>query len=127
MMKTDAILTKRETEIAELFAWGATKKEVAQRLFISERTVENHTRNIYNKTGCSKVNELSAWWFCTRYHISLSLSPLKRSIIATILIILIIPQIFNTDNIVLRARTSSIRVVRARRKGDDSNINELTI
>ena len=40
-------LTKRESEIAELFAWGATKKDVASRLYISERTVENHTRNIY--------------------------------------------------------------------------------
>ena len=63
-------LTKRESEIAELFAWGASKKDIAKRLFISERTVENHTRNIYEKTGCSKVNELSAWWFCKTFHIS---------------------------------------------------------
>ena len=65
-----AELTKRESEIAELFAWGASKKDIANRLYISERTVENHTRNIYDKTGCSKVNELSAWWFCTKFHIS---------------------------------------------------------
>lgn len=35
----DANLTKRESEIAELFAWGASKKDVANRLNISERTV----------------------------------------------------------------------------------------
>ena len=62
MMKV-AELTKRESEIAELFAWGASKKDVANRLFISERTVENHARNIYAKIGCQKINELCAWWF----------------------------------------------------------------
>ena len=75
-------LTKREAEIAELLAWGATKKDVANRLFVSERTVENHTRNIYEKTGVTKINELSAWWFCTTFNISFDLSPLKRSAIA---------------------------------------------
>ena len=34
-MIMDAVkLTKRETEIAELFAWGASKKDVAKSLFI---------------------------------------------------------------------------------------------
>ena len=48
----DAVkLTKRESEIAELFAWGASKKDIANRLFISERTVENHARNIFIKTA----------------------------------------------------------------------------
>lgn len=79
-------LTKRESEIAELFAWGASKKDIANRLFISERTVENHTRNIYEKTRCAKVNELSAWWFCTTFHISFDLSPLRRKIISLCLL-----------------------------------------
>lgn len=79
-MNEFAELTKRESEIAELFAWGASKKDIATRLYISERTVENHTRNIYEKVGCSKVNELSAWWFCTNFHISFDLSPFKRNV-----------------------------------------------
>ena len=34
-MIEDAVkLTKRESEIAELFAWGATKKDIANRLYI---------------------------------------------------------------------------------------------
>lgn len=116
-------LTKREAEIAELFAWGASKKDIAERLFISERTVENHARNIYEKTGCSKVNELSAWWFCTKFHISFDLSPLKRKVIATTLVALLMPQIFNFDNVAIRVRTRNtcrtVRVIRSRRKFED--------
>ena len=48
-MKLNAELTKRENEVAELLAWGAAKKEVADRLFISTRTVENTARNIYGE------------------------------------------------------------------------------
>lgn len=40
-MRLKAELTRREGEVAELLAWGASKKEVAERLFISARTVEN--------------------------------------------------------------------------------------
>ena len=115
-------LTKRESEIAELFAWGASKKEIAERLFISERTVENHARNIYEKTGVSKVNELSAWWFCTKFHISFDLSPLKRKIIATMLLVFMIPQFVDFDNAAIRTRKSTcrtVRVTRSRRKTED--------
>lgn len=117
-------LTKRESEIAELFAWGASKKDIAKRLFISERTVENHTRNIYEKTGCSKVNELSAWWFCKTFHISFELSPFKRNAITMVMIMLMIPQIMDFDNMAIRTRTNScrvVRVVRARRKSGNDN------
>lgn len=113
-------LTKRESEIAELFAWGASKKDVANRLYISERTVENHTRNIYEKTGCSKVNELSAWWFCKTFNISFDLSPLKRKFIAIAFVVLMIPQIFNTDSVAIqRMRTRSYRITRVRRRIDN--------
>ncbi len=117
-------LTKRESEIAELFAWGASKKDIANRLFISERTVENHTRNIYEKTGCSKVNELSAWWFCTTFHISFDLSPFKRKAIAIMLLILTMPQAFDFDNVAVRTRTNTcpiVRTIRARRKTENNN------
>lgn len=53
-MKLNAELSPRETEIAELLAWGASKKETADRLFISPRTVENTARNIYAKNRHSK-------------------------------------------------------------------------
>ena len=75
---TETIFTPREREIAELIAWGATKKEIASHLFIAEHTVVTHARSIYEKTGCRKANELSAWWFCYRFRIPMTLSPLVR-------------------------------------------------
>lgn len=79
-MKEAATLSERETEISKLIAWGMAKKEIAALLSISERTVENHTRTIYKKVGVSKSNELSAWWFCTRYNIPFSESPITKNV-----------------------------------------------
>lgn len=50
-MRLKVELSRRETEVAHLLAWGASKKEVADMLFISTRTVENTARNIYAKVG----------------------------------------------------------------------------
>lgn len=118
-MNGSAKLTRRETEIAELFAWGASKKEVADRLYVSERTVENHARNIYRKTGCGKVNELAAWWFCTRFHISFDLSPLKRKAGALLLAALLVPQAMRWDGVAVRVSTRARTCRQARRRTDD--------
>jgi DNA-binding CsgD family transcriptional regulator len=85
-MNANVKLTKREAEIAELLAWGAAKKEVANTLYISTRTVENTARNIYEKIAIQKATELCVWWFCTHCGVSFSLSPIKRSIFSTIII-----------------------------------------
>ena len=42
-------LSNRETDIVRLVAEGFSNKEVAEKLFISFRTVENHLRSIYKK------------------------------------------------------------------------------
>jgi DNA-binding CsgD family transcriptional regulator len=104
-MIKEAKLTKRETQITELFAWGATKKDVANQLFISEDTVRNHAENIFRKIGVTKINELSAWWFCTKFHISFDLSPIKKQVIACFLIVMMMPQMFDCGHIVRTFRT----------------------
>lgn len=121
-MNQEAILTKRETQIAELIAWGAAKKEVASMLFISERTVENITRSVFSKTGVTKSNELSAWWFCTRFHISFDLSPMKRALTAIILLVILIPREFNSEHETIRTFRSRKTEIRANRKGSDEYV-----
>ncbi len=44
-------LTKREVEVLELICKGYTIKEIADQLFISQRTVDGHKANLFRKTG----------------------------------------------------------------------------
>lgn len=78
-----AQLSPRETQLAERLAWGASIKEAAYALCITYKTAVNHVQNIYQKTGCNKINQLSAWWFCTQFNISFDISPMARSVIAS--------------------------------------------
>lgn len=85
-MKINAQLTKQENRIAEMIAWGAAKKEIADKLHLSVRTIENHSRNIFEKLGIQKSTELSVFWFCTHYKISFSDSPIAIKIVSCLLL-----------------------------------------
>jgi predicted ATPase/DNA-binding CsgD family transcriptional regulator len=47
------VLSERETEILALVAEGLTNPQVAQRLYLSPRTVGQHLRSVYRKLGVS--------------------------------------------------------------------------
>jgi DNA-binding CsgD family transcriptional regulator len=53
-----AELTPREREIALLAAGGASSREIAGRLVLSVRTVDNHLQNAYRKLGVTSRQEL---------------------------------------------------------------------
>lgn len=46
-----SILTKREKEVFGLLVKNKTTKEIAEKLFISEKTVRNHISNVMQKLG----------------------------------------------------------------------------
>ncbi|MEO6521350.1 MAG: LuxR C-terminal-related transcriptional regulator [Mucilaginibacter sp.] len=48
------MLSPRELEVVLLSRKGLKNKRIAEELFISERTVEGHLRNIYDKVGCDR-------------------------------------------------------------------------
>ncbi len=50
-----AHLTNREVEIVRLIEGEYNNKQIAERLFISERTVETHRKNIFRKTGTQSI------------------------------------------------------------------------
>ena len=54
-------LTRRESEVLELFCQGYSNLEIAEKLFISERTVEGHKSKLYGKTGAKNSAGLIAF------------------------------------------------------------------
>ena len=54
-------LTSREREVLGLVARGHSYGEVAEQLFISPKTVENHVRNILAKLHLTRRHELIRW------------------------------------------------------------------
>ncbi len=55
------ILSAREDEVARLVAEGLTNREITQRLFISERTAQNHVQHILTKLDFTSRAQIAAW------------------------------------------------------------------
>lgn len=53
-------LTDREREVALLAAGGLSSKDIAERLFVSRRTVDNHLQKVFAKLGISRRSDLAA-------------------------------------------------------------------
>jgi DNA-binding NarL/FixJ family response regulator len=58
-LQTPATLSDREIEIIELVTVGLTNEEIADRLEISKRTVDNHISNILKKAGTGVDNRVT--------------------------------------------------------------------
>jgi predicted ATPase/DNA-binding CsgD family transcriptional regulator len=56
-----APLGKRELEVARLVADGLSNKQIAARLFISDRTAATHVGNILNKLGLNSRAQVATW------------------------------------------------------------------
>jgi DNA-binding NarL/FixJ family response regulator len=57
----DSNLTPRESEVLQLVAQGATNKEIADSLFISENTVKTHLQNIMEKLHLANRSQAAAY------------------------------------------------------------------
>ncbi len=60
-MKTSSPLTRRKREVARLVAHGLTNREIANKLFISERTADYHLEQIRNKLGFGTRAQIATW------------------------------------------------------------------
>ena len=57
----DDPLTAREGEVAAMVAQGRSNRQIAQGLFLSERTIEHHVSKILRKLGLSSRSQLCTW------------------------------------------------------------------
>ena len=60
-------LTDRERDVAALVATGLSSKDVAVRLYLSVRTVDNHLRHIYTKLNITTRTELVEFFVDARH------------------------------------------------------------
>jgi len=54
-------LTGRENEVAGLVATGLTNRQIAERLYVSERTAQNHVQHILTKLNMTNRTQVAAW------------------------------------------------------------------
>jgi len=54
-------LSRLERDVAMLVAEGLTNRQIADRLFIAERTAEGHVEQIRNKLGFTSRSQIAAW------------------------------------------------------------------
>jgi DNA-binding NarL/FixJ family response regulator len=59
--EADTRLSPRETEVLKLVARGATNREIAEALFISENTVKTHLSNIMEKLHLANRSQAAAY------------------------------------------------------------------
>ena len=55
------LLSARELQVLRLLAAGRTNRDIAEALFISEKTVARHVSNIFDKVGVSSRAAATAW------------------------------------------------------------------
>ncbi|MGH7764470.1 MAG: alpha/beta fold hydrolase [Candidatus Dormibacteraceae bacterium] len=54
-------LSRREREVAQLLVDGMSNREIAGRLFLSERTIDNHVQHILGKLGFNSRVQVATW------------------------------------------------------------------
>lgn len=84
----NASFSAREREIADLLARGLSEKEIAEKLFISPATVNNHTRNIREKFGLNKNSEIVLLYIAERNGKKFCLKNIREFGIGIILVLI---------------------------------------
>jgi DNA-binding NarL/FixJ family response regulator len=54
-------LTPTEVKVVQLVSQGMSNREIADKLNVSQRTIESHVSNMLNKTNLHNRTELARW------------------------------------------------------------------
>jgi two-component system, NarL family, response regulator DevR len=55
------VLTERERRVLELIGEGLTNRQIAERLFLAEKTVKNYVTSVLAKLGMERRTQAAAW------------------------------------------------------------------
>lgn len=81
-------LSDRELQIVDLMARGLSEKEIAEKLFVSPGTINNHTRHIREKLGVSKNTEVILYYIAKQNKRTFSLREIRQYGINIILVMI---------------------------------------
>jgi DNA-binding NarL/FixJ family response regulator len=56
-----AALTERERAVLELMGEGLSNRQIAERLFLAEKTVKNYVTSVLAKLGMERRTQAVAW------------------------------------------------------------------
>lgn len=110
-------VTHREMEIAELISFGLTEKEITNYLEISFHTVKIHKRNLFNKTGCRNIADVTRWYIQQTAGIRLEPCQAIKKLVSVFMFILVVLAEFSSAEFIrtrTRVKTASFKVARPR-------------
>jgi DNA-binding NarL/FixJ family response regulator len=56
------VITRREKEVLQLIKKGLSSKQMAEKLFIAPKTIDNHRHRLMHKTNCHNAAQLLRYW-----------------------------------------------------------------
>lgn len=107
-LNMDASLTARQEEVAYMVGFGLSRKEVAAKLGVSYKTVDNEVQQVYARIGASKVTELTIFCFCRKFKIPIS---------SLMVVVFLVCTLTVSDLKCCRARNGRVRTELLRNSG----------
>ncbi len=107
-LNMDASLTARQEEVAYMVGFGLSRKEVAAKLGVSYKTVDNEVQQVYARIGASKVTELTIFCFCRKFKIPIS---------SLMVVVFLVCTLTVSDLKYCRARNGRVRTELLRNSG----------
>jgi len=114
-------ISDREYQIAELIAWGASDKEVAEELYISPETAKTHRKNILKKIHGHNAADLTRWFFQHKCRISLGINPRQVRHLAFAFLVLIGIGEYMSQDMIRTARPVRVSKLIRRRKRESNS------
>lgn len=119
-MNLKATLSPREEQMTIGLVLGKAKKEIADELNVSIRTVENTIYNAQRKVEVKKSTELVVYWFIK--HFSIPSESIPKSILAISLLILFsVYEFYSGAELVRNSRLREVEKRECRQRREDEN------